>query len=84
MWRPVDGLTEYETSEIGQPHSAGAGGAPKQLESALDVHSVALRQHSGCLFDDDPTVEGSLQLLSQLLATLDAPLLQQTDRGHIG
>ena len=48
------------------------------------AHAVRARDHSLCLLDDDPGVQGALELLCQHLGVGDRALLHHPDRGEVG
>ena len=69
------------TCDIGELKVAVAGA--QHGESVLDGQVEALIEHALGLLDDDPAVEGVLQLLGDHLLTAERALVQDADGGRV-
>ena len=72
------------SGDFGQAQVAGAGVAAQPVERGVHGQAVVLGEHALGLFDDDPAVEGGLELFVDDLAAADRPFLQDADGGHVG
>src|SRR5688500_8800331 len=95
---PDPGLWEAGAGDGGQAGRVGDDGvgdvaealvvapgvAADDRERLVDADSAGLRDRALGLFDDDPAVQGALELFGEDLAAADGPFLQQPDRGDVG
>jgi hypothetical protein len=74
------GAVDEVAGDIGEPLVAIAGVLAQHLEGMVDVDAETLGELAFGLLDDDPAVEGALELL----AGAPVSLLQQPDCGDVG
>ena len=69
------GITCHDGAGHGRQRGPGPTGfAAQDVEGLVDVKALALGEHPLGLLDDDPAVQGLLQLLVQVDAALRRPL----------
>jgi hypothetical protein len=69
--------------ENAEPLIVVAGVAAHQAERGLDANLVSSSDRAFGLFDNDPAVQGALQLIGECLDVADLALLQQCDGGQV-